>query len=166
MDLSGLLDMLNQPQADWQTILGPPQTWDYNPLYSLLLGGLAANAPKKAIPESPLEGGPVMISGGGGPGKAATPAEFGANVQQIANSLRPDLGNRVTIGNVYDAYGKTFPDAGSMNSFKERLVDAGKKRFLELSRSDMPERFPGGREERLRSEAKWNADTVHFIRQK
>lgn len=30
----------------------------------------AANTPKRAIPESALEGGPIAISGGGGPGKA------------------------------------------------------------------------------------------------
>jgi hypothetical protein len=93
---------------------------------------------------------------------ARPPDVFAARVKEVAKSLStPPFQGRVSIAQVYDAYGRIHPDAGSLASFKERLVAAAKGRELELGRLDLPERMD--RELRLRSEAPWGTDTVHFV---
>jgi hypothetical protein len=90
------------------------------------------------------------------------PDGFATRVKEIAKSLStPPFQGRVAIAQVYDAYGRLHPDAGSLASFKERLVTAARGRELELSRLDLPERMD--RDLRLRSEAPWGTDTVHFV---
>jgi hypothetical protein len=87
---------------------------------------------------------------------------FATRVKDLARSLStPPFQGRVAIAQVYDAYGRVHPDAGSLASFKERLVAAAKGRELELGRLDLPERMD--RDLRLRSEAPWGNDTVHFV---
>jgi hypothetical protein len=87
---------------------------------------------------------------------------FAARVKEVAKSLStPPFQGRVAIAQLYDAYGLVHADAGSLVSFKERLVDAAKGHQLELGRLDLPERME--RDLRLRSEAPWGTDTVHFV---
>lgn len=89
-------------------------------------------------------------------------ASFAARVRGVAKTLStPPFKGRVAIAQVYDAYGRVHPDAGSLASFKERLVGAAKARELDLSRLDLPERM--STELRQRSETPWDTDQVHFV---
>jgi hypothetical protein len=88
--------------------------------------------------------------------------EFAANVSKVAAQLvTPPFQDRVAIAQVYDAYGRDYPDAGSLENFKKRLVGAAKAHRLQLGRLDLPERM--ARELRQRSETLWDRDEVHFI---
>ena len=88
--------------------------------------------------------------------------EFAGNVSKVASQLvTPPFQDRVAIAQVYDAYGRDYPDAGSLESFKKRLVGAAKAHRLQLGRLDLPERM--ARELRERSETLWDRDEVHFI---
>jgi hypothetical protein len=90
------------------------------------------------------------------------PDGFAARVRNIAKSLStPPFHGRVAIAQVYDAYGRVHADAGSLASFKERLVAVAKERELQLGRLDLPERM--NQDLRLRSEVHWGTDTVHFV---
>jgi hypothetical protein len=96
--------------------------------------------------------------------KSPTPGDsgFADRVKEVAASLStPPFQGRVAIAQVYDAYGKVNPDAGSLASFKERLVQAAKARQLDLGRLELPERMD--RDLRLRSVAAWGSDEVHFV---
>jgi hypothetical protein len=87
---------------------------------------------------------------------------FATRVKDVAGRLStPPFQGRVAIAQVYDEYGRVHPDAGSLANFKERLVSAAKARELDLGRLDMPERMD--RDLRLRSEAQWGTDHVHFV---
>jgi hypothetical protein len=87
---------------------------------------------------------------------------FAERVKTVARSLStPPFQGRVAIAQVYDAYGRTHPDAGSLDSFKQRLVQAAKVRVIELSRLDMPEHMSP--ELRTRSKTPWGSDEVHFV---
>jgi hypothetical protein len=87
---------------------------------------------------------------------------FPARVNLIARKLTtPPFQGRVAIAQVYDAYGREFSDAGSLDSFKQRLVAAGKTRELHLSRLDLPEHM--NRDLRTRSATPAGSDEVHFI---
>lgn len=67
-------------------------------------------------------------------------SEFSKNAQQVANSLStPPLSRGVAIADVYDNYGAQFPDAGSLESFKDRLLEASRARLLVIASLDRPE---------------------------
>ena len=96
------------------------------------------------------------------PAPRAADGSFAARVKQVAEKLTtPPFQGRVAIAQVYDAYGRIHPDAGSLQSFKARLVEAAKARTLVLGRLDMPEGMP--RDLRERSETLRNSDEVHFV---
>jgi hypothetical protein len=87
---------------------------------------------------------------------------FAKKVNEVASKLStPPFQGRVAIAQVYDVYGKIYPDAGSLVNFKERLVNAARNREVQLSRLDLPERM--GRELRERSETRWDREEVHFV---
>lgn len=87
---------------------------------------------------------------------------FATRVRDIALTLStPPFQGRVSIAQVYDAYGKVHPDAGSLQSFKERLVEAAKAREIDLGALDLPERM--SKDLRQRSETRWGSDEVHFV---
>ncbi len=93
---------------------------------------------------------------------AANGAGFAANVVDVAKGLAtPPFVGRVAIASVYDAYGKAHADAGSLASFKERLVKAAQDGALQLARLDMPERM--SRDLRQRSETSCMSDQFHFV---
>lgn len=95
-------------------------------------------------------------------GDANGSAGFASRVREVALTLTtPPFQGRVAIAQVYDAYGKIHADAGSIASFKERLVAAAKARDIELGRLDLPERM--SKELRKRSETAWGSDEVHFV---
>ena len=80
----------------------------------------------------------------------------------VARSLNtPPFKGRVAIAQVYDAYGRVHSDAGSLESFKRRLVEAAKLRAIDLTRLDMPERMNA--DLRNRSSVEWDTDEVHFV---
>lgn len=115
-------------------------------------GPAAATTPPVAQPASP----PAKASDGPADGV------FAGRVTEVAQALTtPPFQGRVAIAQVYDAYGRAFPDAGSLQSFKERLIAAAFARQLELGRLDMPEYMD--KELRQRSEAAWGRDFVHFV---
>ncbi len=94
--------------------------------------------------------------------KPVANVNFAARVREIADSLTtPPFQGRVAIAQVYDAYGKVHPDAGSLASFKERLVQSAKTRDIGLARRDLPERMSWDLRER--SEARWDSYEVHFV---
>jgi len=87
---------------------------------------------------------------------------FGERVRAVAQTLStPPFRGRVAIAQVYDAYGRQHADAGSLASFKERLVMAAKARELDLTRLDLPEHMD--RDLRERSHTVWDSNAVHFI---
>lgn len=87
---------------------------------------------------------------------------FATKVHGIASKLStPPFQGRVAIAQVYDAYGKVYPDAGALKRFKERLVDAARSREIQLGRLELPERM--GNDLRERSETRWDQDSVHFV---
>ncbi len=87
---------------------------------------------------------------------------FATRVRDVALTLStPPFQGRVAIAQVYDAYGKVHPDAGSLQSFKERLVQSAKAREINLGRLDLPERM--SKDLRQRSETAWGSDEVHFV---
>lgn len=87
---------------------------------------------------------------------------FAFKVIQAARKLStPPFQGRVAIAQVYDFYGQLYPDAGSLASFKERLVSSAKSKELYLGRLELPERMPN--ELRERSETLWDREEVHFV---
>ena len=87
---------------------------------------------------------------------------FAQRVLAVASKLKTGaFQDRVAIAQVYDAYGYPYPDAGSLASFKARLVEAAKNHELNLGRLDLPERI--SRDLRERSTAIWGMDEVHFV---
>lgn len=87
---------------------------------------------------------------------------FAFKVIQAARKLStPPFQGRVAIAQVYDFYGQLYPDAGSLASFKERLVSSAKNKEIDLGRLDLPERMSN--EMRERSETRWDREEVHFI---
>jgi hypothetical protein len=94
--------------------------------------------------------------------RAEPPDGFAQRVKTIARGLNtPPFQGRVAIAQIYDAYGREFPDAGSLESFKQRLVASAKARELDLSRLDLPEHMD--RELRIRSATPSGSDEVHFV---
>ncbi len=93
---------------------------------------------------------------------AAAKESFATKVIQVASKLStPPFEGRVAIAQVYDQYGELFPDAGSLASFKDRLIKSAISREIQLGRLDLPERMSD--ELRLRSETTWNREEVHFV---
>lgn len=119
----------------------------------------AMRAPKVAIEPAPsaLGAAPHPVAPAG-----TEEVEFAARVLEVAAKLTtPPFLDRVSIAQVYDAYGRAFPDAGALQSFKERLVAAAAANRLQLARLDMPEHMDSML--RMRSEAAWGRDRAHFI---
>lgn len=95
-------------------------------------------------------------------GQPAEPGDFAIRVKTVAGQLKtPPFRGKVAIAQVYDEFGRSHRDAGSLANFKERLVNAAKARELNLGRLDMPEHM--SRDLRERSVTKWGTDEVHFI---
>jgi hypothetical protein len=121
------------------------------------------------------EGARSRSAGGGSRAPSAAPplpGTFAQRVQAIAKIL-PDtpmaggqgaFEGKVAIKQIYDRYGRHFSDAGDLNSFKARLIDASKKREVDLSRADSPQYL----DKTLYNDsaAKWGTDSVHFVRKK
>jgi hypothetical protein len=95
-------------------------------------------------------------------GSAPANGQFATLVKQLAEQLTtPPFQGRVAIAQVYDAYGRIHPDAGSLTSFKARLIEAAKRHEILLGRLDLPERMD--KDLRLRSETPWDTEYVHFV---
>lgn len=128
-------------------------------LASLAAGAVGARSTeigdlRKRLIEIALQGKPAAAS--------PTANHFVARVRAVAANLTtPSFPGRVAIAQVYDAYGRDYGDAGSLDSFKHRLVEAAKARELDLSRLDSPARMSA--ELRLRSQTAWGSDEVHLI---
>jgi hypothetical protein len=73
----------------------------------------------------------------------------------------PPFTGRVAIAQVYDAYGKRYADAGSLVDFKRRLLEAARKREINLQKVDMGELM--GKDLRERSQVQWDSDVVHLL---
>jgi hypothetical protein len=94
--------------------------------------------------------------------RAEPPDGFAQRVKTIAGRLNtPPFQGRVAIAQIYDAYGREFPDAGSLENFKHRLLASARARELQLSRLDLPEHMD--RELRTRSATPSGSDEVHFV---
>jgi hypothetical protein len=95
-------------------------------------------------------------------GQPASDDGFAKLVKQVAERLTtPPFEGRVAIAQVYDAYGRVNSDAGSLASFKERLIEAARKHEILLGRLDLPERMD--KDLRIRSETAWDTEHMHFV---
>ena len=87
------------------------------------------------------------------------PREFADRVKETAGGLEtPPFRGRVAIAQVYDAFGA---DCGTLEHFKERLVEAAKERLIDLSSLDVPEYMDS--ELRDRSVTAWGEERMHFV---
>ncbi|MBK1649431.1 hypothetical protein [Rhabdochromatium marinum] len=85
---------------------------------------------------------------------------FAARVLDVAQKLEtPRFNGQVAIGQVYDAYGRHYADAGSLASFKQRILEAAKAGELQLTRANQPGDVPDPE----RSIIHWDDDIVHLI---
>jgi hypothetical protein len=76
-------------------------------------------------------------------------AAFARQVQAVADRLStPPFSQEVAIGQVYDVYGRDYPNAGTLEHFKARLVDANRARLLVLYRLDDPGALDAGLRDR------------------
>ena len=65
---------------------------------------------------------------------------FAGKVQAVANKLStPPFSHKIAIAQLYDAYGREHTDAGPLNSFKSRLLEANTEGLLNLYPLDEPE---------------------------
>lgn len=93
--------------------------------------------------------------------KAST-EEFAARVQAITNvSAAGPFSDRLAIGALYDAYGRDFADAGSMASFKERIVEAFTRKLISLRRLD--DRTLWSPEDLARCQVQFRDYRFHFV---
>ena len=92
----------------------------------------------------------------------STIGEFAQRVQTLTESLTtPPLSRAVAIAQVYDAYGRDYPDAGSLAEFKQRLLSAHKARLLKLQNLDEPDALEQAL--RKRSEIQGEQSRYHLI---
>ena len=97
------------------------------------------------------------------PSKKAN-SDFPERVLAVARRVAEDdrrFSGRVSIAAVYEAYGRGHPDAGRIAEFKQRLVEAARRKELSLERLDLPELLTS--DERSRSAAAWDDDHRHLI---
>ncbi len=81
----------------------------------------------------PSEPGPTALE----PARPPEAQDFATRIQELANEMTtPPFSDRVAIGDLYDAYGRLHEDAGSLASFKERLVAAKRAGLIQLRRLD------------------------------
>jgi hypothetical protein len=98
--------------------------------------------------------------------KASQPEEelavFARHVQAVADRLStPPFSREVAISQVYDAYGRDHRDAGTLDEFKARLVNANAARMLVLYRLDEPGALDA--ELRNRSQVETQRGRYHFV---
>jgi len=73
-------------------------------------------------------------------GATLTDTAFASNVQALADKLStPPFSNKIAIAQIYDAYGREHRDAGSLDTFKEKLLAAHKEGLLKLRALDEPQ---------------------------
>lgn len=86
--------------------------------------------------------------------------EFASRILLTASGIaRP--GMNVAIYEAYSAYGHTYPDAGSLDSFKTRIVEAARARHLSLARCDLPQAMDA--EIRELSATEYHGETLHYV---
>ncbi|MBX2800636.1 MAG: hypothetical protein KTR31_23350 [Myxococcales bacterium] len=89
-------------------------------------------------------------------------ADFPTRVLEVTHPLQtPPFRGRVAIGQVYEAFGEAYSDAGELPDFKERLVKAARDRRIDLSSLDLPEYM--SRDLREQSTTQWGEDQMHFV---
>jgi hypothetical protein len=92
----------------------------------------------------------------------ASQSTFSQRVLDVSRDVStPPFTGRVAIAQVYDAYGKRYADAGSLADFKRRLLEAARKREINLQKVDMGELM--GKDLRERSQVQWDTDVVHLL---
>lgn len=90
-------------------------------------------------------------------------AEFAKRVNDTARELTtPPFSDAVAIAQIYDAYGRKFADAGGLESFKRRLLEAHQDRMITLLTLDRPEAMD--RELRGRSVVKGTRWEFHLVK--
>jgi hypothetical protein len=89
-------------------------------------------------------------------------AAFARKVQAVADGLStPPFSRKVAIGQLYDAYGRENSDAGSLQAFKARLLQANASGLIRLHPLDEPEALDA--ELRTRSVIETSRTRYHFI---
>ena len=89
-------------------------------------------------------------------------AAFAERVQKLADAqCTPPFEDRLAIATVYDVYGRVHPDAGSLSTFKQRILAAHRSRRLMLRRLDYIDAIDD--ELRERSEVEIDGRQFHFV---
>ena len=89
-----------------------------------------------------------------------TTEAFAQRVLTVAKDLEtPPFRGQVAIDQVYDAYGRVYADAGSLDDFKRRVLQAAMEEKLDLTRANLLAQLP----DPDRSEIRWGRDTVHLV---
>jgi len=81
---------------------------------------------------------------------------FAKSVQALADRLStPPFSNKVAIAQVYDAYGREHGDAGSLDTFKSKLLQAHNEGLIDLHPLDAPRALDDDSRERSRIETRY-----------
>jgi len=100
------------------------------------------------------QSGAAQMPSAGSPTRA-DPA-FAKSVQALAERLStPPFSHKVAIAQVYDAYGREHRDAGSLESFKEKLLAAHDDNLITLHPLDAPRALDDDLRERSRIETRY-----------
>ncbi len=93
----------------------------------------------------------------------APTGEFARRVQSLVETeSTPPFSDRLAIGALHDVYRQTYPtDAGSLATFKARLLDAHRRRWLSLRRLDYIDAIDV--DLRQRSEIEADGRQFHFV---
>ena len=90
----------------------------------------------------------------------STTETFAQRVLTVAKDLETlPFRGQVAIDQVYDAYGRVYADAGSLDDFKRRVLQDAKDEKLDLTRANLLAQLPDA----ARSEIRWGRDKVHLI---
>ena len=98
---------------------------------------------------------------------APAPKGFAEQINEIARDVETSIpgggkfAHKASIAEIYDAYGRKQPDAGSLAEFKARLLDAHNKGEIDLLPLDDPKSMDPAL--RARSAIKTEYNEYHFV---
>ncbi|MEL6187207.1 MAG: hypothetical protein AAFU79_21490, partial [Myxococcota bacterium] len=126
----------------------------------LPIEGHSAEALRVGLVRAALEPLARPLATTAGPIPAKT--DFAGRVLEIvATRTTPPFEDRLAISDLYDRYGREFDDAGSLSTFKVRLLDAHKEGEILLRRLD----YLGSADPETmeRSEVERDGHRYHFV---
>ncbi|MBU6407848.1 MAG: hypothetical protein KGS44_12045 [Alphaproteobacteria bacterium] len=110
---------------------------------------------------------PNLLAQEGQDGAPPAPKGFAEQINEIARDVETSIpgggkfAHKASIAEIYDAYGRKQPDAGSLAAFKARLLDAHNKGEIDLLPLDDPKSMDPAL--RARSAIKTEYNEYHFV---